>query len=97
MNGALSAKSVLAAVVSAAVVTAGGWCVGTPSASAATSVTPVLTGLRGSATRVPFSVSPEISASVDVGTGNLMVSTKDRAVPTMNGALQWVGLSYQSF
>lgn len=60
-------------------------CWAMPVANAASAYQPVLTGTRASATRVPFSLDAELSASVDVGTGNLMVNTRDRSMPTVGG------------
>lgn len=44
---------------------------------------------------VPFAINDELSASVDVGTGNLMVSTRDVSAPSINGMATF-GLMYQS-
>jgi RHS repeat-associated protein len=53
------------------------------------------TGQRTSATRLPFTVTDQTSASVDVGTGNLMVSTAAMSLP---GATQStpIGATYNS-
>ncbi|RNI25420.1 RHS repeat protein [Flexivirga caeni] len=66
------------------------------SSAGSAQVSPVLTGARQSATRVPFTVSPQVSASVDVGTGNLMVTTTDHLIGALNGQLQSLGLTYNS-
>ncbi|ANZ43512.1 hypothetical protein BBK82_43230 [Lentzea guizhouensis] len=58
-------------------------------------LTAALTGPRPSATRIPFSISDKVSASVDVGTGNLLVTTSDLALPGIQGDLQ-LGLTYNS-
>ncbi|MEV6415351.1 DUF6531 domain-containing protein [Kribbella sp. NPDC051718] len=58
-------------------------------------LTAQLTGPRPSATRIPFSISDKVSASVDVGTGNLLVTTSDLALPGIQGDLQ-LGLDYNS-
>ncbi|MDF8263211.1 RHS repeat-associated core domain-containing protein [Luteipulveratus flavus] len=66
-----------------------------PPATAAGTADPVAAGARPGATRIPFRVSDQVSASVDVGTGNLMVSTTDRTMPSIKG-MQSFGLMYQS-
>jgi RHS repeat-associated protein len=58
-------------------------------------LTPTLTGPRPSATRIPFPISDKVSASVDVGTGNLLVTTSDLALPGIQADLQ-LGLTYNS-
>lgn len=88
-------RSLLVAVVSTGLVATAGVCVA-PAAHAASGASATLTGIRKSATRVPFQISPQVSASVDVGTGNLMVSTHDWNVPVVNGQLQPLGLAYNS-
>lgn len=40
-----------------------------------------VTGQRSSATRLSFPVSDQVSASVDVGTGNLLVATRAVSLP----------------
>lgn len=66
-----------------------------PSALAATTATAASTGARAGATRVPFAINDELSASVDVGTGNLMVTTRDVTTPAGPGMTSF-GLAYQS-
>ena len=66
-----------------------------PRAVAASTAVVTPTGARTGATRVPFAINDQLSASVDVGTGNLSVSTVDRSVPGINGVVNF-GLSYQS-
>ena len=66
-----------------------------PRAEAASTAVAVAVGARPGATRVPFTMSDELQASVDVGSGNLMVSTVDRAAPGINGMVNF-GLAYQS-
>lgn len=88
-------RSLLVAVVSTGMVATAGVCA-SPAAQAASAASVTLTGARKSATRVPFQISPQVSASVDVGTGNLMVSTHDWNVPAVNGQLQPLGLAYNS-
>lgn len=88
-------RSLLVAVVSTGLVATAGVCA-VPAAHAASAASATLTGARKSATRVPFQISPQVSASVDVGTGNLMVSTKDWNVAAVNGQLQPLGLAYNS-
>ncbi|ADB30387.1 YD repeat protein [Kribbella flavida DSM 17836] len=68
----------------------------TPAEAGTTAVhTALFTGARPSATRIPFSISDKVSASVDVATGNLMVTTSDLALPGIQGDLQ-LGLTYNS-
>jgi RHS repeat-associated protein len=50
-------------------------------------------GSRPSATRLPFTVGDRISAQVDVGTGNLMVSTTQLSLQRVAGSLD-LGLAY---
>ena len=66
-----------------------------PRAEAASTAVAVAVGARPGATRVPFTISDELQASVDVGSGNLMVSTVDRSAPGINGMVNF-GLAYQS-
>jgi RHS repeat-associated protein len=58
-------------------------------------LTAQFTGPRPSATRIPFSISDKVSASVDVATGNLLVTTSDLSLPGIQGDLQ-LGLDYNS-
>ncbi|WP_281506274.1 RHS repeat-associated core domain-containing protein [Amycolatopsis sp. FBCC-B4732] len=67
----------------------------TAEAGQAAVLTPTLTGPRPSATRIPFPISDTVSASVDVGTGNLLVTTSDLALPGIREDLQ-LGLTYNS-
>jgi YD repeat-containing protein len=53
------------------------------------------TGPRPSATRIPFAISDKVSASVDVGTGNLLVTTNDLVLPGIQHDLE-LGLDYNS-
>jgi RHS repeat-associated protein len=54
-----------------------------------------LTGQRTSATRLPFTISDQTNASVDVGTGNLMVSTAAMSLPGATSSTS-IGVSYNS-
>lgn len=54
-----------------------------------------LTGQRTSANRLPFSVTDQTSASVDVGTGNLLVSTAAMSLPGATSSTP-IGASYNS-
>ena len=54
-----------------------------------------VTGQRSSATRLSFPVSDQVSASVDVGTGNLLVATRAVSLPGVNGSVP-VGSAYNS-
>jgi YD repeat-containing protein len=55
----------------------------------------LFTGPRPSATRIPFSISDKAIMSVDVATGNLLVTTSDLTLPGIQGDLQ-LGLDYNS-
>ncbi|SEF20674.1 RHS repeat-associated core domain-containing protein [Amycolatopsis pretoriensis] len=84
------------AVATALVLLSGGLlAVTTAEAGTAAVLTPTLGGPRPSATRIPFPISDTVSASVDVGTGNLLVTTSDLALPGIQGDLQ-LGLTYNS-
>ncbi|MFF1819479.1 RHS repeat-associated core domain-containing protein [Kribbella sp. NPDC058245] len=68
----------------------------TPAHAAVSAVqTAQFTGPRPSATRVPFSISDKVSASVDVATGNLLVTTSDLALPGIQNDVQ-LGLVFNS-
>ncbi|RPE77904.1 RHS repeat-associated protein [Frondihabitans sp. PhB161] len=54
-----------------------------------------LTGSRPSATSLPFRISDQVSASVDVATGNLLVSTQGLALPGVNSTIP-LGQTYNS-
>ncbi|MBF4582926.1 hypothetical protein ITJ54_09625 [Curtobacterium sp. VKM Ac-2865] len=54
-----------------------------------------LTGQRTSATRLPFTITDQTNASVDVGTGNLMVSTAAMSLPGATSSTS-IGVSYNS-
>jgi RHS repeat-associated protein len=64
-------------------------------AGVSTVSTPILTGPRPSATRVPFPISDRVSASVDVGTGNLLVTTTELNLPGIASDVE-LGLTYNS-
>lgn len=85
----------VAATVALATIVAGSGLVAAPVSQAASTASTKATGARPGATRVPFSINDELSASVDVGTGNLSVSSLDRSAPGINGMVNF-GLSYQS-
>lgn len=87
----LSAVSV--AVLSAGLIVG----VSTP-AAAALGTGPTVTGVTGSrpgATELPFAISDQVSASVDVATGNLRVSTQSLSLVGVNGPVG-IGQSYNS-
>lgn len=68
------------------------------SASAALPTGPTstgLTGVRPSATRLPFPISDQVSASVDIATGNLMVSTTWLSLRGVTAAVP-IGATYNS-
>ncbi|WP_146240303.1 RHS repeat-associated core domain-containing protein [Curtobacterium sp. MCSS17_008] len=54
-----------------------------------------LTGQRTSATRLPFPITDQTSASVDVGTGNLVVSTAALSLPGATSSTP-IGAAYNS-
>gem|GEM_PF-4280438 len=54
-----------------------------------------VTGIRPDATRLSPRVSDQITASVDVGTGNLNVAAKELSLPGINGNAV-IGVSYNS-
>lgn len=64
-------------------------------AQAATGASAVAVGARTGATRVPFAINDELAASVDVGSGNVMVTSSDRSAPGINGMVNF-GLAYES-
>lgn len=60
-------------------------------------VSPALgAGPRSGATRIPFTIGDGISAQVDVGTGNLMVSTNAFSLERANANAVDVGVTYNS-
>ncbi|MCU1667931.1 MAG: hypothetical protein JWP40_858 [Blastococcus sp.] len=60
-------------------------------------VSPALgAGERSGATRVPFTIGDKIAAQVDVGSGNLLVTTTQFSLPRRNGSTLDVGLAYNS-
>lgn len=87
-------RSALAVVVSAAMVATSGvaaFAAGLPAGPSTTGVT----GLRPSATRIPFSISDRASATVDVGTGNLNLSADLLDLPGVAGSSA-IGIAYNS-
>jgi RHS repeat-associated protein len=54
-----------------------------------------LTGARPNATALPFRISDEVAASVDVATGNLLVTTQALALPSVNSTVL-LGQTYNS-
>ncbi|MGZ3145983.1 RHS repeat-associated core domain-containing protein [Lentzea chajnantorensis] len=91
----LCRRSVNAAVVALMLLSGSVVAVAPTPAEAVAVLTAGMTGPRPSATRIPFSISDKVSASVDVGTGNLLVTTSDLALPGIQGDLQ-LGLTYNS-
>jgi RHS repeat-associated protein len=55
-----------------------------------------LTGSRPGATQVPFQISDEVTAKVDVGTGNLVIATQSLSLPGVNGAIG-IGQFYNTY
>ncbi len=66
-----------------------------PPASATVNLTPVEVGARPGATRLSFTLADRVSATVDVGTGNLQVSSKDLTLPGIGSDVQ-LGLDFNS-
>ncbi|HET7326438.1 MAG TPA: DUF6531 domain-containing protein [Nocardioidaceae bacterium] len=66
-----------------------------PEASAVVDAAPLPVGPRPGATRVDFAVGDRVQASVDVGTGNLLVTTTGLTLPGISGDVQ-LGLDYNS-
>ncbi|MEU1125603.1 RHS repeat-associated core domain-containing protein [Streptomyces sp. NPDC005899] len=61
-----------------------------------TRVSPAVgSGARPGATRLSFAVSDHAGAQVDVGSGNLLITTNDLSLPGINGSTG-LGLSYNS-
>ncbi|GAA2018192.1 hypothetical protein GCM10009740_02410 [Terrabacter terrae] len=95
MQGARPRGARLVAVGAvAALVAAGLGTVIAPSAQAA-GVAPLPVGPRPNATRVEFRAAERVSASVDVGTGNLLVTTTDLTLPGVDQDVQ-LGLDFNS-
>lgn len=76
-------KTALVGVVSVALV--GGVAQAAHAAIPTGPTTTGLTGSRPSATTLPFAVSDQVGAAVDVATGNLEVTTAGLALPGVNG------------
>lgn len=85
----------LAAVCAAAVVAGGLTGVLAAGPASAANLTPLPVGPRPNATRVDFQVGARIAASVDVGTGNLLVTTTELTLPGVQSDLQ-LGLDFNS-
>ncbi|HET7326869.1 MAG TPA: DUF6531 domain-containing protein, partial [Nocardioidaceae bacterium] len=66
-----------------------------PPASAVVDAVPLPVGPRPGATRVDFAVGDRVQASVDVGTGNLLVTTTGLTLPGIDRDVQ-LGLDYNS-
>lgn len=82
-------RSVVVAVAVGNVTVAGLAGVLVPVAHAETTASAVAVGARAGATRVSFAIDDELQASVDVGSGNLMVTSSDRSAPGIN---VWFGV-----
>lgn len=91
---ARSRRRGLAAVVASAVAAAGLVGVAATPAQAAV-LTPLPVGPRPNATRVDFRAAERVAASVDVGTGNLLVTTTDLTLPGVDQDVQ-LGLDFNS-
>jgi RHS repeat-associated protein len=85
--GTLAAATTLA-------VLAGG-VVGLPAAQAVVALSPLQVGQRPSATRLNFPIGDRVQASVDVGSGNLSVSTTELTMPGISGSLP-LGVDHNS-
>jgi len=66
-----------------------------PPASAVVNAVPVEVGARPGATRLSFTLADRVSATVDVGTGNLQVTSKDLTLPGIGSDVQ-LGLDFNS-
>ena len=84
----------VAAGMAAALIAAGLSAVGAAPAFAV-DVTPIEVRPRLNATRIDFQVGDRVNASVDVGTGNLLVLTTDLRVPGIGKAVQ-MGMAFNS-
>ena len=87
------ARLVAAGVVGALVAAGLGAVVAAPAQAAG--VAPLPVGPRPNATRVEFRAAERVSASVDVGTGNLLVTTTDLTLPGVDQDVQ-LGLDFNS-
>lgn len=61
----------------------------------ASTASPVAVGARSGATRMSFPIDDEFQGSVEVGSGNLMVTSAVRSASTIGGMASF-GLSYES-
>lgn len=94
MSQLLSRKSL--ALMVALTSTVGSSIAVAPAAHAATNFSAVNVGPRAGATRIPVNLGGSLSGSVDMGTGNLMLSTSDALVPGAKGSTTALGLSFNS-
>ena len=78
-----------------AVVTAAGLTVAVSAPAQALALSAALVGPRPNATRVDFPVGDRVAASVDVGTGNLLVTTTELSVPGIGSDVQF-GMVFNS-
>lgn len=92
-GGRFAAKAALVGITCAALV--GGVAQTAQAAIPTGPTTTGLTGERPSATSLPFDISDQVQASVDVATGNLLVSTVGLALPGVNSTIP-IGASYNS-
>lgn len=86
-------RTTIVAVVSLAL--AGGIAESAQAAMPTGPTTTGLTGARTSATRLSFPVSDQVNASVDVATGNLLVTTSGLKLPGVNSQVP-IGASFNS-
>lgn len=92
-RGGFAARAALVGVTCAALV--GGVAQTAQAALPAGPTTTGLTGARPSATSLPFAISDQVQASVDVATGNLQLNTVGLALPGVNSTIP-IGASYNS-
>ena len=83
------------AVLVAAALTVTGWGAAVPFAAAATTAAASPVGARPGATRLGFTLADRVNATVDVGTGNLQVSTRDLSLPGVGSDVE-LGLDFNS-
>lgn len=92
-RGGFAARAALVGVTCAALV--GGVAQTAQAALPAGPTATGLTGARPSATSLPFAISDQVQASVDVATGNLQLTTVGLALPGVNSTIP-IGASYNS-
>jgi len=92
---ALPRRARLVGAGAAATVVAAGLAGVAATPASAAVLTPLPVGPRPNATRVDFRAAERVSASVDVGTGNVLVTTTDLTLPGVDHDVQ-LGLDFNS-